>query len=84
LFLAIVHGTSLSLLFLKPYIMMMVSILNVTWYDIVFKWQLEKYDVAQDVILSGLQVDPFRYCTFTNLVLFLFYFIIHILPLLEI
>lgn len=50
--------------------MMMISILNVTLYDIVFKLQLEKYDVARDVILSGLQVDPFRYCTFTSLVFF--------------
>lgn len=49
---------------------MMISILNVTLYDIVFKLQLEKYDVARDVILSGLQVDPFRYCTFTSLVFF--------------
>ena len=24
--------------------------------------QLEKYDLAREVILSGLQVDPLRYC----------------------
>jgi len=65
--------TLVSLAYFYIMMMMMVSIFNVTLYGILFKWQLEKYDVARDVILSGLQVDPFRYCTFTSLVLFLFY-----------
>lgn len=55
----------LSSLLLCYYVMMFI--LNVTWYDIVLNSQLEKYEKARDVILSGLQVDPFRYYIFASL-----------------
>lgn len=48
----------------------MMFFLNVTWYGIVLNSQLEKYEKARDVILSGLQVDPFRYYTFASLAFF--------------
>jgi len=43
---------------------------DVTLFDIVLNSQLEKYEKARDVILSGLQVDPFRYYTFASLAFF--------------
>lgn len=50
-----------SFCFMSMYYQEFLGLLHVTCVNFLYILQLERYEVARDTILSGLQIDPFRY-----------------------
>jgi hypothetical protein len=48
-----------TLIYHNIFLFLSINVLFIVM-DLVSDMQLEKYEIARDVILSGLQVDPFR------------------------
>lgn len=57
-------------MFISTYYLDFLGLIYVTHVNFFFILQLERYEVARDTILSGLQIDPFRYGSICVLFLF--------------
>ena len=61
IFIFLLVNKSFSLVFISRYYQEFLSLLRFTIVNFVLILQLERYELARDTILSGLQIDPFRY-----------------------